>query len=130
MSGVPYNMSNPVVSKGTGKTLVVIGVPIKNETDKSIGTMISAVNLSYIQDKVKAFKFGDKGYSLLLGKDGTILVHPNEELVMKSKIADVEDANMQSLGKCLIRKQVPLDLLLVKIILLFFMIKFLYLDGV
>jgi methyl-accepting chemotaxis protein len=105
MSGVPYNMSNPVVSKGTGKTLVVIGVPIKNEADKSIGTMISAVNLSYIQDKVKAFKFGEKGYSLLLGKDGTILVHPNEELVMKSKIAEVEDANMQSLGKEMLDKK-------------------------
>jgi len=105
MSGVPYNMSNPVVSKGTGKTLVVIGVPIKNEVDKSIGTMISAVNLSYIQDKVKAFKFGDKGYSILIGKDGTILVHPNEELVMKSKIAEVEDANMKSLGKEMIDKK-------------------------
>jgi len=99
MSGVPYNISNPVVSKGTGKTLVVIGVPIKNTSDKSIGTMISGVNLSSIQDKVKAFKFGEKGYSLLIGKDGTIIVHPDEELVMKSKISDVEDANMQSLGK-------------------------------
>lgn len=105
MSGVPYNMSNPVISKGTGKTLVVIGVPIKNESDKSIGTMISAVNLSYIQDKVKAFKFGDKGYSLLLGKDGTILVHPNEELVMKSKISEVEDANIKSLGKEMLDKK-------------------------
>ncbi|WP_160684998.1 methyl-accepting chemotaxis protein [Clostridium sp. C2-6-12] len=105
MSGVPYNISNPVISKGTGKTLVVIGVPIKNEADKSIGTMISAVNLSYIQDKVKAFKYGDKGYSLLVGKDGTILVHPNEDLIMKSKISEVEDANMQVLGKEMLDKK-------------------------
>jgi len=105
MSGVPFNISNPVVSKGTGKTLVVIGVPIKNEADKSIGTMISAVNLSYIQDKVKAFKFGDKGYSLLIGKDGTILVHPNDELVMKSKISEVEDENIKSLGKDMLAKE-------------------------
>jgi sensor histidine kinase regulating citrate/malate metabolism len=104
MSGVPYNMSNPVISKGTGKTLVVIGVPIKNEADKSIGTMISAVNLSYIQDKVKAFKFGDKGYSVLIGKDGTILVHPDEELVMKSKITDIEDENIKLLGKDMLEK--------------------------
>jgi len=105
MSGVPYNMSNPVVSKGTGKTLVVIGVPIKSEADKSIGTMISAVNLSYIQEKVKSFKYGDRGYSLLVGKDGTILVHPNEELVMKSKIAEVEDENIKSLGKEMLDKK-------------------------
>ncbi|SFD14274.1 Cache domain-containing protein [Clostridium uliginosum] len=105
MSGVPYNISNPVVSKGTGKTLVVIGVPIKNTSDQPIGTMISAVNLSYIQDKVKAFKFGEKGYSLLIGKDGTILVHPDESLVMKSKISEVEDSNIQSLGKDMLDKQ-------------------------
>ena len=105
MSGVPYNISNPVVSKGTGKTLVVIGVPIKNTSDKSIGTMISGVNLSSIQDKVKAFKFGEKGYSLLIGKDGTIIVHPDEELVMTSKISDVEDENIKSLGKDMLEKQ-------------------------
>lgn len=104
MSGVPYNISNPVISKGTGKTLIVIGVPIKNEADKSIGTMISAVNLSYIQDKVKEFKFGTKGYGLLIGKDGTILVHPDESLIMQSNISDVADANMQSLGNEMMNK--------------------------
>ncbi len=105
MSGVPYNISNPVVSKGTGKTLVVIGVPIKNDQDKSIGTMISGVNLSYIQDKIKAFKFGEKGYSILIGKDGTILVHPDESLIMKANIADVEDQNIKVLGSEMLQKE-------------------------
>lgn len=105
MSGVPYVISNPVVSKGTGKTLVVIGAPIKNEQDKSIGTMISGVNLSYIQDKIKAFKYGEKGYSLLIGKDGTILVHPDESLVMKANISDVEDENMKVLGSEMLQKE-------------------------
>ncbi|AGX42031.1 methyl-accepting chemotaxis protein [Clostridium saccharobutylicum] len=105
MSGVPYEISNPVVSKGTGKTLVIIGVPIKNTYDQSIGTMISAVNLSYIQDKVKDFKFGQKGYSLLVSKDGTILVHPDESLVMKNKISDVDDSNVQSLGKDMLNNE-------------------------
>ncbi|NFO86398.1 methyl-accepting chemotaxis protein [Clostridium botulinum] len=99
MSGVPYNISNPVISKGTGKTLVVIGVPIKSETDQSIGTMISAVNLSYIQEKVKDFKFGKNGYSLLVGKDGTILEHPDEELIMKKNISEIEDENIKLLGQ-------------------------------
>lgn len=85
MSGVPYNISNPVISKGTGKTLVVIGVPIKNKSEKTIGTMISAVNLLHIKEKVKEFKFGEKGYSLLIGKDGTILEHPDKSLVMQKK---------------------------------------------
>ncbi|WP_411682333.1 methyl-accepting chemotaxis protein [Clostridium thailandense] len=99
MSGVSYTISNPVTSKSTGRALIVIGVPIKNSDDKPIGTMTSAVNLSYIQNKVKTFKFGQKGYSLLIGKDGTILVHPDESLVMKNKISDVKDTNMRSLGK-------------------------------
>ncbi|KEI90147.1 chemotaxis protein [Clostridium botulinum B2 433] len=99
MSGVPYNISNPVVSKGTGKTLVVIGVPIKNKSEKTIGTMISAVNLLHIKEKVKEFKFGEKGYSLLIGKDGTILEHPDKSLVMQKKISEIKDENIQSLGK-------------------------------
>ncbi|AOR24969.2 methyl-accepting chemotaxis protein [Clostridium taeniosporum] len=99
MSGVPYNISNPVISKGTGKALVVIGVPIKNESEQSIGTMISAVNLSHIQEKVKEFKFGEKGYSLLIGNDGTIIEHPDQSLVMKTNISEIKDENIQSLGK-------------------------------
>lgn len=99
LSGVSYTISNPVTSKNTGRALIVIGVPIKNSDDKSIGTMTSAVNLSYVQNKVRAFKFGQKGYSLLIGKDGTIIVHPDESLVMKNKISDIKDTNMQSLGK-------------------------------
>lgn len=105
MKGVPYNISNPVISKGTGKLLVVIGVPIKNESEQSIGTMISAVNLSYIKDKVKDFKFGEKGYSLLVGQDGTILEHPDESLVMKTKISEIKDENMQSLGKEMMKNE-------------------------
>ncbi|NFG24809.1 methyl-accepting chemotaxis protein [Clostridium botulinum] len=99
MSGVPYNISNPVVSKGTGKTLVVIGAPIKNDYDQSIGTMISAVNLSHIQEKVKEFKFGEDGYSLLIGSDGTILEHPDQELIMKKNISEVDDENIKLLGQ-------------------------------
>ncbi|WP_252232103.1 methyl-accepting chemotaxis protein [Clostridium sp. ZBS15] len=105
MSGVPYNISNPVVSKGTGKTLVVIGVPINNESEQTIGTMISAVNLLHIQEKVKEFKFGEKGYSLLIGNDGTILEHPDESLVMKTKISEIQDENIQSLGKEMMEKE-------------------------
>ncbi|ACA57023.1 methyl-accepting chemotaxis protein [Clostridium botulinum] len=99
MNGVPYNISNPVVSKGTGKALVVIGVPIKNKSEKTIGAMISAVNLLRIQEKVKEFKFGEKGYSLLIGNDGAILEHPDKSLVMKTKISEIKDENMQLLGK-------------------------------
>ncbi|WP_252226683.1 methyl-accepting chemotaxis protein [Clostridium sp. ZBS2] len=105
MSGVPYNISNPVVSKGTGKTLVVIGVPINNESEQTIGTMISAVNLLHIQEKVKEFKYGDKGYSLLIGNDGTILEHPDESLVMKTKISEIQDENIQLLGKEMMEKE-------------------------
>ncbi|MBE6077530.1 methyl-accepting chemotaxis protein [Clostridium sporogenes] len=105
MSGVPYNISNPVVSKGTGKTLVVIGVPIKNKSEKTIGTMISAVNLLHIKEKVKEFKFGEKGYSLLIGKDGTILEHPDKSLVMQKKISEIKDENIQSLGKEMMKNE-------------------------
>jgi methyl-accepting chemotaxis protein len=98
MKGADYHISNPVVSKGTGKTITVVGAPIKDNAQKSIGLMMAAVNLSYIQTKVQDFKVGQKGYAMLLGADGTFVVHPDEELVMKKKISEIEDTNMKSLG--------------------------------
>lgn len=98
MNGANYVISNPVISKGTGKALIVMGAPIKNSSDQSIGTMISAINLEYIQNTIKNFKFGNDGYSILIGNDGTIIVHPDEDLVIKSKITDINSEAMKNLG--------------------------------
>lgn len=98
MSGANYVISNPVISKGTGKALIVMGAPIKNSSDQSIGTMVSAINLEYIQNKIKNFKFGNDGYSILIGNDGTLIVHPDENLVMKSKITDIDNEEIKNLG--------------------------------
>lgn len=99
MKGADYHVSNPVISKGTGKTITVVGAPIKNDSDKSIGLMMSAVNISYVEDKVKAFKYGNQGYAMLIGADGTVVVHPDKELVMKKKIVDVDDSAIKHLGE-------------------------------
>ncbi len=98
MAGNEYVISNPVISKGSGRTLVVIGVPIKDDNSKSVGFTVSAVNLAYIQNKVQAFKYGNKGYSLLISSDGTILVDPDKSLVMKKKISEVKDETQKALG--------------------------------
>ncbi|EDT75797.1 methyl-accepting chemotaxis protein [Clostridium butyricum] len=99
MTGRSYNISNPVISKGSGKTLIVIGAAVKDDSDNIIGDMISAVNISRIQEKINEFKFGENGYSILISDDGTIITHPDESLIMKSKINELDDSDMVNLGK-------------------------------
>ncbi|ALP91542.1 methyl-accepting chemotaxis protein [Clostridium butyricum] len=99
MTGRSYNISNPVISKGSGKTLIVIGAAVKDDSDNIIGDMISAVNISRIQEKINGFKFGENGYSILISDDGTIITHPDESLIMKSKITELDDSDMVNLGK-------------------------------
>lgn len=99
MTGLSYNISNPVISKGSGKTLIVIGAAVKDDSDNIIGDMISAVNISRIQEKINGFKFGENGYSILISDDGTIITHPDESLIMKSKITELDDSDMVNLGK-------------------------------
>ncbi|WP_321833095.1 methyl-accepting chemotaxis protein [Clostridium butyricum] len=99
MTGRSYNISNPVISKGSGKTLIVIGTAVKDDSDNIIGDMISAVNISRIQEKINEFKFGENGYSILISDDGTIITHPDESLIMKSKITELDDSDMVNLGK-------------------------------
>ncbi|WP_195980186.1 methyl-accepting chemotaxis protein [Clostridium butyricum] len=99
MTGRSDNISNPVISKGSGKTLIVIGAAVKDDSDNIIGDMISAVNISRIQEKINEFKFGENGYSILISDDGTIITHPDESLIMKSKITELDDSDMVNLGK-------------------------------
>ncbi len=91
-------MSSPVISQATGKIIVNSIALIKDDNGKNVGMALAAIYVEAVMQKVEALKFGEEGYSLLVAKDGTYIVNPDAEAIMKKKIGDEENAALKELG--------------------------------
>jgi methyl-accepting chemotaxis protein len=76
-------VTGPMISKGTGHLVVVVGVPVKL-ADKVNGMMYGAVNVASLTQKVLSIKVGQTGYAYVVQKDGLNIIHPDAGTAMKA----------------------------------------------
>jgi len=57
--------------------------PINNKDGKSIGMIGAGIQLNFVKKTAGELKYGKSGYTVVMAKDGTILVNPDQSLVMK-----------------------------------------------
>ncbi|MBO4401502.1 MAG: methyl-accepting chemotaxis protein [Selenomonadaceae bacterium] len=91
-------MSSPVVSQATGKIIVNSIAISRNDAGQPVAMVLAAIYVQSVMDKVQATKLGEKGYSLLVSKEGVYIVHPDEEAIMHKKISEESDAAVAELG--------------------------------
>ncbi|MBP2638152.1 MAG: mcpA 1 [Firmicutes bacterium] len=85
-------ISDPVISKGSGKLIVVVAVPIQ-ANGRVIGVLAGPVNVEEIEKKVLGIKVGKTGYAFLLREDGLTIIHPNKDVANKTNILTDPNAN-------------------------------------
>lgn len=89
------NVTDPTIGKSTGQLLVFYAVPIK-DGDKIIGVLQEVqdgTNLSLLTNQVT---YGKNGFAYMIKDDGTIIAHPNDEIVLNCEniiTAAEEDSN-------------------------------------
>ncbi len=91
-------MSSPVVSQATGKIIFNSIAVARDDSGKPVAMILAAIYVQSIMDKVQAYKLGERGYSLLVSKEGVYIVNPDEESIMKKKISEEEDKSVVELG--------------------------------
>ncbi len=82
------SIPDPVISKSTGKANIYIATPIKNDGGEIVGVIAGAVELEKISAIINEEKLGDTGYGFMLSKEGLMIAHPNQEIVMEQNILD------------------------------------------
>ena len=100
MSGVNGDnwASSPVISASTGKIIFNSIAVAKNDAGQPTVMILAAIYVQSVMDKVQAFKLGEKGYSLLVSKEGVYIVNPDEEAIMHKNISEEDDAAVVELG--------------------------------
>lgn len=78
-------ISNPVNNKSTGNLALVVAAPIKKD-GKLIGLIGANLGFEEIMERVAALKVGEQGSAYMIQQDGTIIIHPDKDKVMKANI--------------------------------------------
>ncbi|MDO0825255.1 methyl-accepting chemotaxis protein [Desulfosporosinus nitroreducens] len=68
-------VSDPLVSKSTGKLAVVLAVPVKNN-DQFTGVLVGTFSVERVSALIKDLKFLDSGYGQIADDSGMIIAHP------------------------------------------------------
>ncbi len=91
-------VANPVISKATGKPIVVVAAAIKRngKNDGIVGIQITLENLSRTATSVK---FGETGSGFIVDGTGLVIAHATPELVMKLNTLDSAESGMKGLDE-------------------------------
>ncbi|MDF2568664.1 MAG: methyl-accepting chemotaxis sensory transducer with Cache sensor [Sporomusa sp.] len=81
------NISDPLISKTTGKMSVVLTVPILHN-DQLIGMISGVYSLSKLSESVQELKFKETGFGYLTDQSGVVIAHPKQELIGKLNISE------------------------------------------
>ncbi len=99
--------SEPYFDSGFGKTVMATySVPLYR-TDKGIkqfrGVVTADISLDQLSEIVSSIKILETGFGVLISKNGTIVTHPNRNLIMKETIAGLAekagDKSLQDVGR-------------------------------
>jgi diguanylate cyclase (GGDEF)-like protein len=93
-------MSNPVISRSTGKPVAIVAAPIRGSSGKIEGVMAGAVNLIKLSRMIENFKYDyPNSYSYIVDKNGQIIAHPMEELILQQNITKESDVISKDIAR-------------------------------
>ncbi|WP_244853403.1 methyl-accepting chemotaxis protein [Ornithinibacillus bavariensis] len=80
--------TEPYMDEVFGKIILSVMQPIKVD-NQPIGIVAIDIFLDGLPETMQSYKLGEGGYSFLLSSDGTILYHPNNELILQEKLQNM-----------------------------------------
>ncbi|WP_110955808.1 methyl-accepting chemotaxis protein [Anaerosinus massiliensis] len=96
-------ISDPMTSAATGKTVVMVSIPVKNG-GKMTGIVFGTVPIDVLKQKILDIKVGETGFASIVRKDGLFIIHPDQAVAMK--VNSLTDENSDPGRKKLIGKMV------------------------
>ncbi|BAU26137.1 methyl-accepting chemotaxis sensory transducer with Cache sensor [Aneurinibacillus soli] len=83
ISGESYAISDPLISKASGKLVIVVASPIHDVNNQLVGMLAATVPITVLSDIVSSEKIGKTGYAYMVQEDSTIIAYPTKEEILK-----------------------------------------------
>jgi sigma-B regulation protein RsbU (phosphoserine phosphatase) len=102
--------SEPYYDEGAGNIIMcTYSVPLYKTVSgekEFIGVLTADISLEWLQEIVSSIKILESGYGCLVSRNGTVVTHPAEELIMHETIFSVaearEDLHLREIGRDMI----------------------------
>ncbi|WP_245867858.1 Methyl-accepting chemotaxis protein McpB [Sporomusa silvacetica DSM 10669] len=98
-------ITDPILSPVSGKLVMVIATPIKAE-GRIVGILAGSISIDEVEKRILGIKVAQTGYAYVLRKDGTVIIHPNKELVVNKSNALTNDPNAALALKAAVEKMI------------------------
>ncbi len=85
------SFTTPYIDMVTQEFVIALVTPLYHQ-GKFVGVMSADTILDSLVKTLLATKIGETGYLFVALKDGTILIHPNQDYVMKTSLQTIEPA--------------------------------------
>ncbi|MCY6370129.1 methyl-accepting chemotaxis protein [Clostridium ganghwense] len=92
-------VSDTLISKLDGRSIVVFANPIKDESGKIIGVVGNIVYADYFAKYIGKTKIGTTGYTYLVDSSGIILMHPKKDTLGKPTGSSIVKSVMEEVQK-------------------------------
>jgi len=79
-------ISKALVSRTTGKAVVVLAQPVEDESGRFLGVVNLGMDLDSLTRELAGTRIGRTGYAFILDGDGMVLAHPQTGLLMKNDL--------------------------------------------
>ena len=90
------NVGNVVISRASGKPYMPVAAPLNAPSGEFVGALLVSLDAGFLTSKVTSLKIGKTGAAFMINKQGMVIAHPQQELVLKININDQE--GMKSLA--------------------------------
>jgi len=95
--GADFAVSDAIVSKATGNGIVVVAVPVKDETGKTIGAFGATILLDTVSETAEDIKIGKSGYGWVVDSTGLVVGAPVKDWIMKFNITQASKEGFKGL---------------------------------
>ncbi|MFC4409929.1 methyl-accepting chemotaxis protein [Chungangia koreensis] len=100
--------TEPYMDEVFGKMILSAMKPIK-EGNNTVGIVAIDIFLDQLPQLMESYKMGESGYSFLLSNDGTILYHPNSDLILDQKLQSLS-GDIGNVGRKMVKGEKGLEL--------------------
>ncbi len=100
-------VGSPVLSKTSGKPIIVIAVPMKTDSGQFSGMFGVSLKLDSLSDKITQVKAGETGYPFMSDKNGMAIAHPNQEYIFKLDFTKLQ--GMESIVRSMLAQKSGVD---------------------
>ncbi|MCY6371581.1 methyl-accepting chemotaxis protein [Clostridium ganghwense] len=78
-------ITNPIHSKIDGKLVILIATPIKDVNNNIQGVLMATLNVNVLNNIIENINMGNKGYGIVVNKDGVVIGHKDIQMVSSKK---------------------------------------------